>query len=299
MNIAKIVSSLPPFFRRHKIIKLLLLLSPNSRIQKIQFNGSAKLLADISDPNPRNCLIEKSFEPEFFAIAKPFMTKGGVFFDIGANFGFCSFGLIGYLPNQKIEYHLFEANPDVYKILLQSADLHREHKITVNNCCVTSTTGTSKLKVTKNQLGMSFISNEGDYEVSNLVIDKYVKDFAIQKIDFIKMDIEGWEPYALEGGETSLKNGIVDALYIEISSINLLRNGFCPENCFEFLSSVGFQLFYCKHTDLGYARRNDTKLSVLNINGHSLKTSPISRFPTNHQTDILAIHKKSKYLKSY
>ena len=37
------------------------------------------------------------FEPEFFRVASPFLADGGVFFDVGANVGLCSFGMIAAL----------------------------------------------------------------------------------------------------------------------------------------------------------------------------------------------------------
>lgn len=299
MNISKILSLIPPFFRRHKLIQFFLLISPQSRIQLIQFNGSARLWADLSDPNPRNYLLQETFEPEFFEIAKPFLSEGGVFFDIGANFGFCSFGLMSCLPKQKLEYHLFEANPNIYQILLKSAKLHPDQNFKINNRCVTDQEGISKLKIIKHQLGMSFISDEGDLEVTNLTLDQYIREFSIQSIYFMKIDIEGWEFFALQGGKNSFQNGIIKALYIEISSVNLGRNGFYPEDCCEFLRNVGFQLFYCKRADLESRWIDDSKSFILTLNGYPLRICPLVNFPKNYQTDILAIHNQSSYLNDY
>lgn len=294
MNIYKIIAQLPPVLRRHKLVRLLLFISPDSRIQLIQFNESAKLFADITDPNPRNCLITQIFEEEFFLIAKPFLVKGGVFFDVGANFGFCSFGLMGCLKDIDMEYHLFEANQNIYEILLMSKDLQITQNIYINHCCVTDKEGISKLNIVKKNLGQSFISKAEGQAVDNITLDKYINKSS-KKINFMKIDIEGWEPFALKGAINSLTSGIIETLYIEISSVNLARNGFVPNDCFKLLEEAGFELFYCKPADFESKIVNPDKIFNLSINGHSLKLAYMDKFPEQHQTDILAIHKQADF----
>src|ERR1700691_5245790 len=110
MNISKIVETLPAVLRRHTFIRLLMQLFPNDNIQLVRFNDCAKVFADLNDANARQYLITGCFEPEFFTIAEPFLRCGGCFFDVGANFGFCSFGLMAKMPETTISFHLFEAN---------------------------------------------------------------------------------------------------------------------------------------------------------------------------------------------
>ncbi|PWL27232.1 FkbM family methyltransferase [uncultured Roseivirga sp.] len=43
-------------------------------------------------------------------------------------------------------------------------------------------------------------------QVMTITIDTIVKDKGLKRVDFIKMDIEGAEPYALEGGLETIKN---------------------------------------------------------------------------------------------
>ena len=296
MNIAKLINGLPTVLRRHKLVQLLLLFFPQSRLQVINFNSGAQLIADVSNPLPRQCLLTKSFEPEFFAITQPFLTKGGIFFDVGANFGFCSFGLIDCLDKKQIEYHLFEANPNICYCLQQSAQLHPQEKIKINNCCVTNTEGSSKLKIHHQQLASSYIADVGDYQVSNLVLDQYISENGIEKIKLLKMDIEGWEPFALQGLSNSLKRGLIEVIYLEVSWDNLARNNFNPEDCFQILRATGFQLFYCKPDDFAHNIADSNKKFKLPVNNHSVTLAPLENFPSQHQTDILAIHHQANLL---
>lgn len=297
MNIAGICNVIPPFFRRHKLVRALLLFSPGSKNQLVEFNGGAKLYADISDPFPRSYFLGRAFEPEFFSIAMPFLSRGGIFFDIGANFGFCTFGLAHALHGKKVEYHLFEANREACDLLRRSVEFYQGRKAVINNCAVSDRPGISRLLLKKGHLSGSYISGKGSQEVSNLCLDDYIRSSGITRIDFMKMDIEGAEPLALRGAEKSLRAGVIKILYLEISCETLSRFGFTEADCLAFLKEAGFSLFHVKDVDFqkGIA---DTKAAFnLNVNGVPLRLSPVKKDLGSHETDILAIHASSEYWK--
>lgn len=287
MTLQDLLFLMPKGVRRHRLVKLIVKLYPNLSTQRIKFNDGATLIADISDSNPRQCMLTQQFETDFFKIVAPFLTPAGHFFDVGANFGFYSFGTLGAqsLPLAKqMSYHMFEANPRLHQFLLQSAGLYPGADLHIHHCCVTDKEGCSKLNIVKEQLGMSFISGSGDLEVTNLVLDHYLANPAIETVSFMKIDIEGWEPYALEGARRSMETGKVKALYIEISPNNLSRNGFTPEHCLGQLRSMGFNLFFCRDRDL----ISDPETYVLNDQQLILKQ--LHHYPPDHQTDILGVH---------
>jgi FkbM family methyltransferase len=299
IDISKLFFDLPPLLKRHKLAQLLLLISPESCIQLVQFNETARLYADISDEEARNCLITRTFEPEFFSIAKPFLAKGGIFFDIGANFGFCSFGTIECFSNKtNIDYHLFEANSTICELLFKSAALYPTQRLIINNCCVTDKPGISKLKVFKRRRGQSFISNDGQQEVSNLVLDDYIQKNSIEQINFLKIDIEGWEPFALKGAIASLEQGIVNVVYMETISAHLLRVGLDVIYLLKILQDTGFQLFYCKANDFKEGTADEKRAFTLEIHGYPLKLASLDfdNLPSHFHTDLLAIHKTTNFL---
>ncbi|MBW4481629.1 MAG: FkbM family methyltransferase [Tildeniella torsiva UHER 1998/13D] len=263
-------------------------------MQVVEFNSSAKAWADILDPNPRNCLIKRQFEPSFFDLAVSFMERGGIFFDVGANFGFCSFGVAALLKDFDIGYHLFEANPEVYKILLKSIGLHKGQRFYISNSCVSNEAGTSRIKIVTQQLGMSYIDSKGDYVIENLVLDDYIESHNIHKVNFMKIDIEGWEPFAIQGASESIRTGKIEALYIEISPENLNRSNISAQQFIEYLKSLNLKVFYCKPADFPHSHNSPKNLR---INSKDVKVVEIDNSSTNYnQTDILAIHKESKFL---
>ncbi|AFY71120.1 methyltransferase FkbM family [Thalassoporum mexicanum PCC 7367] len=302
MNISKIIYALPRFFRRHSTVRLLLGLFPNSQIQLVRFNqDSAQLFANITDPRIRNYFVKSEFDQaHFFDVAIPFLAKGGVFFDVGANFGFCSFGVMGALPQVEIKYHLFEANADIYSALGQSASLYTDYtdrQIVINHCCVSDHEGVSKLNIVEDHLGASFISEQGNYQIKNLVIDNYVENSSINKINFMKLDIEGWEPLAIKGAMRTIQNGTIDAIYTEVIDQNLSRSGYTSAAFIDMLKAGGFELFYFKQSDLNHL--SDSYLGdrfSLDINGYPVALAKLKGFPAEHHSDILAIHKNSGFI---
>jgi len=93
LNIPAILERVPHGLRRHLAVKLLLSAFPDSHDQWIEFNEHAKAYVDLRDPEARNVFLKRCFEPDFFRTALAVLADGGVFFDCGANFGLCTFGL--------------------------------------------------------------------------------------------------------------------------------------------------------------------------------------------------------------
>ena len=68
------------------------------------------------------------------------------------------------------------------------------------------------------------------------------------------------------------------------------------EDCFTFLKDAGFHLFYVKAADFESGIADKGKAFTLNINGYPLRAATLDSFPSEHQTDILAIHRSSELL---
>jgi hypothetical protein len=104
------------------------------------------------------------------------------------------------------------------------------------------------------------------------------------------MDIEGSEPLALKGARTSLLKGIIKAIYIEVSTENLRRQGKTTKDSIDPLRESGFNLFWCKAQDFdSFPQLARSGVRILSRCG-SFMVSPIDYFPEDYQTDILALH---------
>ena len=280
--------SLPTILRRHSIVQALLaskLLRPE---QTIKFNGDSQTVVNLNDPEPRNVFLKSVFEPDFFHVAKSFLRKDGSFFDLGANMGFCSFGLAPDCPD--MSYHLFEANPHLINLLKRSVELHPHQKFILNHACISDRAGTTRFQLEPNQSGQSHVSTQdgSGIEVSNLTLDDYCEEQSADSVDFAKIDLEGHELPALQGWRKCLSEHRVKAIYIEIMPENQARYGRPPNAPLSYLESLGYELYLCKKEDFGSFgdAPNKTKLQ----HGYlSLSRFRAEEYPQDFATDALVL----------
>jgi len=109
------------------------------------------------------------------------------------------------------------------------------------------------------------------------------------------MDIEGHEPWAIKGAMKSLESGLVEVIYLEVSSLHLSRSGFWVCDLFKLLKELGFKLFYVKRSDFESGIANRSKSSTLNVHGSPLTVAEVEDFPDEYQTDILAVHQTTNF----
>jgi len=293
--VARFVRTLPPGLRRHRIITLLARLVPGGPVATFTYNGGAPITADLSDPAPRQALITGSFDPEYFSIARACLAPGGAVFDVGANAGFSSFGLVHETdPRFGPSFHLFEADPALCRTLRRSAELYPEHRIAVVEGCVADAPGRSGFRRVPGHSGASHRlpsedrGADGGLSVPNVVLDRYVEQTGIDRVAFAKLDVEGSEPAALRGFAGTVKAGRVGALYVEVSAPNLSRYGTAPNELLELLEELGCATFWCKTEDFDSGLA-PTGRPVTTPGGRQLRLAPVRELPPDHQTDLLAI----------
>jgi FkbM family methyltransferase len=289
VNLSWIVDWLPRGLRRHRLVRGLLWLSPGSRVQLVRFNGVARLYADLTDGFPRAYFLSGSYDPEFFDIAAPFLTDGGAVLDVGANVGFCTFGLASAVASPRVGYHLFEAQRALCELMGRSAALYPGRSIVVNHACVSDRPGESRFRTVADHLGASHVDAGGGERVPNLVLDDYLRERRIARVAFVKLDVEGSEPLALRGARASLASGAIDVVYFELSEATLARAGFGPAACLDELAAAAFEVFFIRAADVDRAVAQGAPVRWLDVHGHRRRVVRVGEFPAGAQTDLLAL----------
>lgn len=152
-----------------------------------------ELMKDISDVN------EGPYENE-----EVILEKDDVVFDCGANIGLFSTiaawkGCITYAfePIYENQLHL-EKSKNLYQNLIKICPFALGEKV-----------GIAKFYMCDKNISHTMIKNQADHlenciDVEITTIDQFVKDNKIEKLDFIKADIEGAERYMLMGAKESI-----------------------------------------------------------------------------------------------
>jgi FkbM family methyltransferase len=132
----------------------------------------------------------------------------------------------------------FEPLPRNLGYLKKHLQLNHVDNVKIIEAAVSNTEGTTWFKMgadVQTSMGSIVFEGAGNLEVKMVVLDKLVASKAIPGPDFIKMDIEGAELYALQGANTILEQ--------YHPTIFLATHGkIVHKECCEFLVNLGYQL---------------------------------------------------------
>ncbi len=146
-----------------------------------------------------------------------------VIFDVGANAGIYSLVALAIQPD--VIVHAFEPTPEIAAHLRETAALNGLDHLFVHEVAVLSKNGRAVLKRFRGELGtnegMNYISEKfgesGAERVQTVCLDQFCKDHAIDRIDLLKLDIQGNEHSALKGAECLLQNGRIGIIFMELN----------------------------------------------------------------------------------
>lgn len=147
------------------------------------------------------------------AAIQPHVKADAVCLDVGANIGLYSLGLSTLAPKGRV--YAFEPSPSAYGHLRANLERNRAGNVDPSNLAVSDTTGTVVFHDFSFFSAGSFSSDEGSllssesygsqsFEAATTTIDEFVADRRLDRVDFVKIDVEGAELAVLAGAEKTL-----------------------------------------------------------------------------------------------
>lgn len=180
------------------------------------------------------------------AMIKSLVSDDDIIFDVGAHIGTYSIPLAKTLSD-KGKVYSFEPNPKSYYLLKHNVYLN---ELTGRIQCNNSALG-SEVKVQSVSF-KQFVGNSGSnylYEdiyqgedVNFDTIDAFVKRNYIDRVDWIKIDVEGRELDVLNGAKNTIFK-FKPKVYLEICPSQLERFGDSPESVFCFFKDLDYKFF--------------------------------------------------------
>ena len=170
------------------------------------------------------------------------LIKADNIIDIGANIG--STSLFFASINKKAQIFSFEPHPKTFKRAQKNISLNSFNNIKLINKGLGERIDKVKLfEINEKNPGMNRISTrklEQPYtEIDIDTLDNYVKSAGIDKADFIKIDVEGYEHQVLKGAVNTLKK-TKPVLYIELDDDNLREHGDSAQKIISYLYTLGY-----------------------------------------------------------
>ena len=140
-------------------------------------------------------------------------------FDVGAHKGETALNFTNSFPNAII--HSFEPIKENYNALSKITSSQRQlnsHQIALGakpcyaNMCIRQASVLNSLEPTLNKPEPN---DRGVEKVRVETIDRLLKNWDVENLDLLKIDVEGYESKVIEGCQSSLKAGKVNLIYLE------------------------------------------------------------------------------------
>ena len=211
-------------------------------ISEIYENRDGKFIVFPNDAIAQHLKQNKLWEPHFKEVIKVFVKPGAIVVDAGANFGYNSvllgkqIGLNGTLVS-------FEPQRIIYQQLCGNLILNNIYNATAYQAALgDGSKGVVNMRPVEYQaewvnIGDTSVGEDGE-EVAIYTLDEIGFDI----VDFIKMDVQGYELFALQGAQNILSTYQPD-LFIEIEPHQLIKFNVTEEQLLTYIKSFGYSIY--------------------------------------------------------
>jgi len=211
-------------------------------ISELYENEEGKFLVFPNDAITQHLKKNKVWEPHFKEVIKVLVKPGATVIDAGANFGYNSV-LLGKQIGPNGTLVSFEPQRIIYQQLCGNLILNNIYNATAYQAALgDGSKGVANMKPVEYQaewvnIGDTSIGEDGE-EVAVYTLD----EIGISKLDFIKMDIQGYELFALQGAQNILSIYQPD-LFIEIEPHQLIKFNVTEEQLLTYIKSFGYSIY--------------------------------------------------------
>lgn len=177
------------------------------------------------------------------------IPEQGTVIDCGANIGSHSVAYAAKL-GKKGNLICIEAGKTAFECLTHNAQFFLSQVFLINACVCDQFGGKAYHQVNEENVGMSIVSAVEGIEVNTLTIDGLVAAGDINRLDFIKIDVEGWEMKVLKGAERSIMM-YRPKMLIEMNSHALSQQGSTYKEVYDYLLKLKYSWTICQPQSKG------------------------------------------------
>jgi FkbM family methyltransferase len=237
----------------------------NFRARRRAFKAAVPILRDVYDirfvlypwdqPNLLN-LVRRTYDLAEFQAILGLVHAGDTAIDIGANIGIYSV-VLNRLCGPTGRVWAFEPVPDTYWRLRETLALNRCENVTPVQAAISEKSGSVVMNLFEpqfaewNTLGMpsmraddgTVISPGQSVDVPCQTLDEFCETEGVRRINFLKVDVEGFEVSVFRGAKRLLKEHRVDYICFEVSKEPLKGAGIESRSVFEALEINGYAAY--------------------------------------------------------
>jgi FkbM family methyltransferase len=198
-----------------------------------------------------NLLFRGDYEPHLTRLWSRIVPPGGVAIDAGANIGAHTLSL-ARMVGARGRVLAFEPNPIVRSALIHNLALNGLEHVTVYDCALGSRAGRSQLRVPSagteewSNMGLaSLVALETPHDLIDVEIrtlDEVVDALRVDRIDVVKIDVQGYEMETLRGMRSCLAR-FRPVVVFEYDAWAWSQANVQPAEVFDYLRAAGYALF--------------------------------------------------------
>ena len=175
------------------------------------------------------------------------IRNGDVVLDVGSNIGEVLLNMAKVNPEGII--YGFEPVKSTFDKLQKNVSLNHFSNIYLNQLALSDKNETVFYQSKEGHSGGTMMTKESKVNSPNFIeamtLDNFVEMNLIEKIDFIKVDIEGFEMNFIKGALQTLKKH-KPSIFIEVDHDKLIRQNSSPEELLSILKSIGYKVLHVK-----------------------------------------------------
>lgn len=172
---------------------------------------------------------------------------GSVILDVGANFGYCtSLFASGCAPGGRVT--AIEPEPAMFELLSRNVVANGYRNVSCVNAAAGSAGGTVRLWCSATNLGCHSLNRDlvpaavRTAAVPMIRLDELcASDSGPERVDLVKVDVEGWEHAVLAGADGLLRDH-KPILWLEFWPDGLRRCGVDPEDLIGYIRGHGYSI---------------------------------------------------------
>jgi FkbM family methyltransferase len=172
----------------------------NHAMKTVRVGNRRLALVGVSDGDRYFSRLVDGIEDGFARICRCALCRDDVALDVGANIGITS----AILSETVASVHALEAAPNIFRLLETNIAGNGLHNVTLHNLAISDRVGHVRF-IEDSAYGYVNTGLEGR-DVSCVSIDELVTRLGLERVDFIKVDIEGGDWTALKGAAQTIAN---------------------------------------------------------------------------------------------
>ena len=209
--------------------------------------GNALYCPSVEEPIALALFADGVYEPDTLAAILGRLPKDGVYLDVGANIGATALPVARQRSDVRVI--CIEADPGIATILRRNVAENRLSNITILECLAgpCSKEDVRFYSAPVNKFGMGSIGPQFDISpvlVNRVALDECLDGTGIDRVDVMKIDVEGAELGVLQGITRRLTGSSSPTIVFEFSDwIEQRIEGQAPSAAQACLRSLGYHIF--------------------------------------------------------